>query len=212
MFTQKSLAAAAAIALLPVGAFAGEFSATAGFEASVDFDSDFDSTGDAVELSLGGEYTAGGFFAGLTFTFAEAGGVDELETELALGYGGDITDKTSYEVALYGYWYDDSGYDTTEAELVLSQAFSDTVSGSYTYTYDIESEDDYHEVALEVAVGDRTVEPVLGTDGDVTAWELNFGYGFEGGVGLSIEFSDDDSAGSDLTTSIVFDYELDLLS
>ena len=80
MFTQKSLAAAAAIALLSVGAFAGEFSATAGFEASVDFDSDFDSTGDAVELSLGGEYTAGGFFAGLTFTFAEAGGVDELET------------------------------------------------------------------------------------------------------------------------------------
>lgn len=210
MFTQKTLAAAAAIALLPVGAFAGEFSATAGFEASIDFNEDFNYDGDAVELTLGGAYEHGGFSAGLDFTFAGTGNNrDELETELSLAYGGDITEQFSYEVSLTSNWMNDSGYDTTEAELGLEYAISDAVEASYTYTYDIEAETDEHEVAVEFAVGEWTIEPVLGYDGDETSWELNFGYEFEGGVELAVEFSGGED--SDTETSIVFEYELDLL-
>ncbi|MGH1354960.1 MAG: hypothetical protein ACRBBS_07775 [Thalassovita sp.] len=211
MFTQKTLAAAAAIALLPVGAFAGEFSATAGFEASVDFDSDFNQSGDAVEFSLGGEFEEGGFSAALGLTYdSSAAGSDEVETELSIAYGGDITEKAGYEVSLTSTWLNDSGYDTTEAELGLSYAFSDMAEGSYTYTYDLETEADEHEVAVEFTVGDWTIEPVLATDGTTDSYELNFGYEFDSGVTMGVEFSDD-SAGNNLATSLIFGYEIDLL-
>lgn len=213
MYTQKTLLAAA-IALLPAGAFAGEFSASAGFEGTIDFDNDFNTTGDEIELFLGGEYEHGGFSAALVMTWnsddAEAG-ADELELELELAYGGKISDKTSYEVAATATWLNDSKYDTTELEFGLAHEFTDNVEGSYTYTYDVEAEDDEHEIAVEVGLGDWTVEPVLGTDGDVTWYELNFGYEFESGVELAVEFSDDDSAGSEIETAIVLGYEFDLL-
>jgi hypothetical protein len=218
MFTQKTLAAAAAIALLPVGAFAGEFSATAGFEASIDFDNDLDPTGDAVELSLGAEYAEGGFTAGVSATFAD-GATDEVEYELALGYGGDLSDVLSYSAGLSATWLDDSDYQGTEAELGFSYAFTDDITGSYTYTNVVDApaavgtEGDYsHEVAVEIAVGDWTVEPVISVDqADVVAYELNFGYEFESGVSVGIEFADDDTAGTKMTGSLIFGYEIDLI-
>jgi hypothetical protein len=210
MFTQKTFAAAAAIALLPVGAFAGEFSATAGFEASIDFDSDFNKSGDAVELSVGGAYEEGGFSAALGLTYDSSEATDELETELSIAYGGDLSDKAGYEVSLTSTWLNDKGYDTTEAELGLTYAFSDVAEGSYTYTYDLETDADAHEIAVEFIVGDWTVEPVIGTDGTTESYELNFGYEFESGVTLGVEFSDD-SAGNNLATSLIFGYEIDLI-
>lgn len=220
MFTQKTIAAAAAIALLPVGAFAGEFSATAGFEASIEFDDNLDSTGDAVELSLGAEYAAGGFTAGVSATFADTtSGGDEVEYELALGYGGDLSDALSYSAGLTATWLKDKDYQGTEAELGFSYAFTDDITGSYTYTNVVEAptsvgtEGDYsHEVAVEIAVGDWTVEPVISVDqADVVAYELNFGYEFESGVSVGIEFEDNDTAGTKMTTSLIFGYEIDLI-
>ncbi|WP_420567225.1 hypothetical protein [Thalassovita sp.] len=214
MFTQKTLAAAAAIALLPAGAFAGEFSASAGFEASIDFDDSLTATGDAVELTLGGEYAEGGFSAALDLTFAETGGTgDEVETELSLAYAGDISDKVGYEVSVTSNWLNDSGYDTTEAELAFSFALAEGIDGSYAYTYDLETEADYHEAAIEFALGDWSAETVLGLDPatDVVAWELNFGYEFENGIEMGIEFSDDDAPGTDLGASLIFGYSWDLI-
>lgn len=209
MFTQKTLAAAAAIALLPAGAFAGEFSATAGFDATTSFDKDLNSTGDSVELSLGGEYTEGGFTAALGFTYAENAGVDEVETELSVAYAGDISEALGYSVSLTSTWLDDNGYQTTEAELAFSYAFSDDLEGSYAYTYDLETDGDYHEIALAYGLGDWSIEGVIGTDGATEDYELNFGYEFENGIAFGVEFAD--GSATPLTADVTFGYSFDLI-
>jgi hypothetical protein len=217
MFTQKTLAAAAAIALLPAGAFAGEFSATAGFEATVSFDDDLEAVGDAVELSLGGEYTEGGFTAALGFTFADTGvnaitgasNGDEVETELSVAYAGDISEALGYEVSLTSTWLNDTGYDTTEAELAFSYAIAEGIDGSYAYTYDLETEDDSHEIAVAFGLGDWSVEGVIGTDGTDETYELNFGYEFDSGVSFGLEFSDGSAAA--LAADLIFGYSFDLI-
>ena len=197
MFTQKTLCAAAALCLLPLGAYAGSFDTTFGAFGTLVYDKDLDKIDDFVELEAETTYSFGsGAYVGAYGYWISGGGPDEIEFDLYLGYAGDVT----------GYWFNDSGYSNYDVTLDLMYAFSDSISATYELVWDPDAETTDNSVEVEIAYGDWTIAPLVGIDAaDDVYSELSFVYGFDNGASFEVLFEDGETASP--TISFIAGYE-----
>lgn len=216
MFTQKTLAAAAAIALLPMSAYAGSVEIGGYVAGNVIYDDSYTKIDDYIDAEVTGTYSFGsGFYAGVNLYYDGSLTTDDFETSVFLGIANDITDKVGYDFSIANYWYNDTAaaeyYDVT---LDLLFAFTDNVSGTLEFNVAPDLTNTYdHNFALEIGVDKWTIIPTVGVandgTGEVTYTELEFIYGFDNGLYVEVDFYDDDA--SLPTTGVYLGYEFSLL-
>lgn len=205
MFTQKTLCAAAALCLLPLGAYAGSVEISAGVAASLYFDENLDHTSESVEGYVEAAY--GGLYGGIWIGSLDDP-IDAAEYDVYVGYTNDVNDKFSYDVYVTGYWGDESGYWTYDITTDLTYAFSDMVSATYELVYDPDADTTDNSIALAFAVNDKwTITPLVGVDAaDDTYGELSFVYGLNDQVSFEVLFEDSETAAPMITLTANYDF------
>lgn len=206
MFTHKTLCAAAALCLLPLGAYAGSVEVTAGVQGNLFYDKDLDKTGDSVE---GYVNAAIGNFYGEIWLGTLDDPIDEFEYELTLGYANDINDKLSYDASITGYYLNDSGYQNYYVTLDMIYAFSDSLSGTLELSGDPENDTSDHNLSLEYTLDKWTIIPTVGIlDGDTNYAELEFIYTLDNGLWFEADFYDDEASSPTIGFYIGYDFTL----
>lgn len=206
MFTPKTFCAAAALCLLPLGAYAGSVEVTAGVQGNLFYDKDLDKTGDSIE---GYVNAAIGNFYGEIWLGTLDDPTDEFEYELTLGYANDINDKLSYDASITGYYLNDSGYQNYYVTLDMTYAFSDSLSGTLELSGDPENDTTDHNLSLEYVLDKWTIVPTVGViDGDTTYGELEFIYTLDNGVWFEADFYDDEVSSPAIGFYIGYDFTL----
>ncbi|MDF1801436.1 hypothetical protein [Thalassovita sp.] len=207
MFTHKTIVAATALSLLPLGAYAGSLETTFGAFGTLVFDENLDKTDDLVELEVDTSYSFdSGAYIGAYGYWDSSASTDEFEFDLYLGYAGDISDKAGYDVFLTGYWFNDTGYSNYDVTVDLTYAFSDSIEATYELVWDPDAETTDNSIALEIGYQGWTITPLVGVDSaDDVYTELSFLYGLDSGLSFEVLFEDSET--STPTISLIAGYE-----
>lgn len=204
MFTRTTLCAAAALCLLPLGAYAGTVEISGGVAANLYFDNDLDHVADDVEGYVQAAY--GGLYGGIWIGSLDDP-IDEFEYDLYVGYANEVNDKFSYDVYVTGYYGNNSGYWAYDITTDLTYAFSDTVSATYELVYDPDAETTDNSIALAFALDKWTITPLVGRDAaDVNYGELSFVYGLTDEVSFEVLFEDSEVMAPMITLTASYDF------
>jgi len=205
------LASAAAAALLLAAGAASAQSTEVAFNANVTSDyvfRGFSQTNEDPALQLGGDLTAGAFYAGVWGSNVDFGDSTDLEIDAYGGVRGEAA-GFDWDVGLVGYFYVNApastDYNFVEVKAAASRAIGPATLGVAVYYspdfYGVDETATYVELNGEWAVTDKISvsgavgEQYLDVSDDYATWNLGASYAFTDTLSGDLRYHDSDVDG-----------------
>lgn len=205
------LASAAAAALLLAAGAASAQSTEVSFNANVTSDyvfRGFSQTNEDPALQVGGDLTAGAFYAGVWGSNVDFGDSTDLEIDAYGGVRGEAA-GFDWDVGLVGYFYvnapGSTDYNFVEVKAAASRAIGPATVGVAVYYspdfYGIDETATYVELNGEWAVTDKVSlsgavgEQYLDVSDDYATWNLGASYAFTDTLSGDLRYHDSDVDG-----------------
>ena len=205
------LASAAAAALLLAAGAASAQSTEVAFNANVTSDyvfRGFSQTNEDAALQLGGDLTAGAFYAGVWGSNVDFGDSTDLELDAYAGVRSEAA-GFDWDVGLVGYFYVNApfatDYNFVEVKAAASRAIGPATLGAAVYYspdfYGVDESATYIELNGEWAVTDKISvsgavgEQYLDVSDDYATWNLGASYAFTDTLSGDLRYHDSDVDG-----------------